>query len=519
MTVSGTRMVAPLRSQAVYRHRLWFTVPVGMLLAAGEAQALTEGHVPDMGDAVFYTFFLTAIAFSAAIIAAYQEFRWLVYVLFSLLLLLSVASQDGTLAHLLGGGPFVLWVVPYLCLSLTTAFGYLVVVLRIEAPHPLARLRPLFGFLALLTTLLPLSSALWLEQISLVTMWKPLNLLFFAMLLAQALPPLTWSIRDRLQRLLTRTFPVVVGGFAIALQVAHLSGEGFSQPDINQLNRLTLLLFALFSLAIVIWQVVAITREKIRAERQTLEAERNEARLQLALAEAEADYQQALSTASRHRSRLATVSHDLKQPVAALRHAVDQMQRAGRDQDADTLSRAVDYVASLAHAYTGDHGADPAGEVQQTAPSRGPEVVACGMFARTLEQMFAAQALEQNVRLRIICPDTSICVEPLATMRIMANLMANALAHAESTRLLIGFMPRGSNVVFQVHDDGVGMDAQMLARVSQQGFKGADSKGDGLGLSIVQALCRAQGMAFDLRSTPGRGTSAFVALPRHLGRP
>ncbi|CAK6698409.1 hypothetical protein IFHNHDMJ_02424 [Synechococcus sp. CBW1107] len=511
------RMDPPARAIARWRHRPGLPVLAGMALAAGEARALTMGHVPDTGDAVFYTFFLTAIAFAAAIITAYQEFRWLVYVLFSLLLLLSVASQDGTLAHLLGGGDFVLWVVPYLCLSTTTAFGYLVVALRIEAPHPLARLRPLFRCLALLTALLPLSSVLWLQRISLVTMWIPLNLLFFAMLFTQALPPLTWSVRDRLQRRLTRTFPVVVGGFAMALQVAHYSGVGFSRPHINQLNRLTLLLFAVFSLAIVIWQVVAVTREKTRAERQSLVAERNEARLKLALAEAEADYQAALSTASRHRSRLASVSHDLKQPVAALRQAVDQMQRDGRAQDADRLSRAVDYVASLAGAYTSDSRDEQDGDPPPDGPASGSEVVAAGMFARTLEQMFSAQAVEQDVRLRFICPDSRVCVEPLAMMRIMANLIANALAHARPTRLLVGFMPRGENVVFQVHDDGIGMDAPILARVRLQGVKGADSEGDGLGLSIVQALCRAQGMAFELRSTPGRGTSAYVSLPKHQG--
>jgi signal transduction histidine kinase len=492
-------------------------LPPGLLLTGSEATALTEGYVPAAGDAVFYTFALTAIAFSAAIITAYREFRWLVYVALSFLLLLSVASMDGTLAHLFGGGDFVLWVLPYLLLSATTAFGFLVVALRLEAPHRLARLRRAFTVLALLTALFPLSSVLWLERISLVTMWVPVNLLIFVMLFAQALPPLTWPIRDRLQRLLTRAFPIVVGGFAAMVHLLHLAGDGFSRAQLNELNRLIMFSFAVFSLAIVIWQVVANTREKSRAERQALESERNEARLQLALAQAEADYQEAVSAASRHRTRLATVSHDLKQPIAALRHAVDQMQRAGRAQDADKLSRAVDYVASLSSAYVEEGVSADDSDEEEGASHAASEVVASRVFARTLEQMFAAQAREQGVRLRVICPDSSILVEPLATMRLMSNLISNALAHGAPRRLLVGFRPRGKRIVFQVHDDGVGMDAQTLARVTQQGFKGADSDGHGLGLSIVEELCRAQGMTFTLRSEPGRGTSACVSLPRHQG--
>ncbi len=191
------------------------------------------------------------------------------------------------------------------------------------------------------------------------------------------------------------------------------------------------------------------------------------------------------------------------------------MQRAGHAQDADKLSRAVDYVASLSRAYTDEGVPEQNSDKQAEGPRSGPEVVASRVFARMREQMFAAQADEQGIRLRIICPESSIQVEPLATMRIMTNLISNALAHAAPTRLLVGFRPKGDQVIFQVHDDGIGMDEQMLTMVTQQGFKGPDSEGHGLGLNIVQELCRCRGITFGLNSAPGRGTSACVSLPRH----
>lgn len=502
-------IVSPLT--AALHHCARVLLPIGLLIAALDAIALTKNHVPDTGDAAFYTFALTAIAFSAAVIVAYQEFRWLVYVMFSLMLLLTVASMDGNLAYLLGGGDFVLWVAPYLMVGATTTIGFVVVALRLEPPHNLVRLRPLFGALAALTAMLPLSSVFWLERISLVTMWMPLNLLFFAMLFAHALPPITWRVEDRLQRLLTRAFPVIVSSVAAALHLSHFAGDGYSQSQLNQLNRLIMLLFAMFSLATVVWQVVANTRAKQRSEREALRLERNEARLELALAHAEADYEEAMTAASRHRSRLATVSHDLKQPVATLRHAVDQMRRAGHTDDADKLSRAVDYVASLSRAYTDD---DNVGHDDSTDKTRTAEVVDSRVFAQTVQQMFAEQAREQGVRLRVICPESQIRVEPLATMRVLTNLIGNALAHAEPSRLIVGFRPRSDRVAFQVHDDGQGMDDQVLAKVTQQGFKGAASDGQGLGLNIVQELCDAQGFTFSLVSSPGRGTSACVSMPR-----
>lgn len=510
-----------------FRTSLHLGVALALLLVTSGALALTEDYALDIRGAVFYTFALTAIAVSTAIIVAYKEFRWLAYVALSLLMLCTVASMDGTLAYLLGGSDYVLWVVPYLFLSTSAAFGFYVISMRLEEPHRLCRLRPLFVGLAGLSLLFPLSSPLWLERISLVLMWIPVTTLFFTMVVCQILPPMTWNIQDPQQRLLTRALPIMMAVFSIAVHVVHYSGGGFSQAQLNDFNRITALLFTIFSLMIVVWQVVANTREKLRTERKALEAERNEAQMQLELLRAEADYQDALSAASMHRSRLATVSHDLKQPVASLRHAVDQMQRAGRNEDADKLSRAVDYVASLSRAYVvsdGDGVDDPAdmAKASSYADDEEPrsaegqaEVVESSVFARMLDQMFQAQAAEQGVRLRVFCGDSSLRVEPLSSMRIMTNLVSNALAHAQAARMLVALRPRGDRVEFMVLDNGVGMDEQTLGDVSQAGIKGEHSDGQGLGLSIVRELCDGAGMTFNLCSVPGSGTSAVVSMPRH----
>jgi signal transduction histidine kinase len=379
-------------------------------------------------------------------------------------------------------------------------------------------------FLCLLTLLFPLSSPLWLERISLVLMWIPVNALFFTMVVCHILPPLTWNITDQAQRLMTLAIPLVMAVFTLTVHLMHLLGDGFTQSRMNQFNRTSALLFTLFSLIIVVWQVVANTREKQRNERKTLLAERNEARVQLELLQAEADYKEALTAASRHRSRLATVSHDLKQPVASLRHAVDQMRRAGHGEDAIKLSRAVDYVASLSRAYivdeVEDDSADDALPGQCSTAQEGAEgrleVIDSNVFARMLDQMFSAQAEEQSVRLSIACPQSRVRVEPLSCMRIMTNLVANALSHSGATHILVAFRPRGERVDFLVLDNGIGMDEQTLAGVTQDGIKGADSEGQGLGLSIVQELCLSKHFGFRLRSAPGNGTCAAISLPRVL---
>jgi len=311
--------------------------------------------------------------------------------------------------------------------------------------------------------------------------------------------------------LLTRAFPLVVGLFATGVYLLQLSSPAVAQSEFNNLYRIALLIFAFFSLTIVIWQAIANTREKKVAERQALEAARNEAEMRVALMRAEQDYEKALSIASSHHSRLASVSHDLKQPIAALRMSIDYLQREKRNEGADKLARAVDYIDSLAHSYI-DEGMDETLLEKEGSAHAGKESVATSVFAGSLRQMFSDQAREQRVNFKVICPERQVTVEPLATMRIMTNLISNALAHAKPQRVLVGFRPKGGKVVFQVHDDGCGMDDEAMARVQNTAVKGDASEGHGLGLGIVRELCQAQGMPFYIHSLPGRGTSAYVEM-------
>ena len=457
---------------------------------------------------MFYTFALTGVVFSAAVITAYREFRWLYYVLFSLLLLVNSAAFDGVLAWFLGQNDFVLWVVPYLLTAATAAYGFLMIALNLEEPHPFTRFKRLFIILAVIAALFPLSSVFWLGQWSLALMWMPVNVLFFAMVLAQVLPPLTWRSSDRRLNLLTRAFPLVVGLFAVGAYGVHFASPGFSQAELNDINRTLLLLFAFFSITIVIWQAFASHESKQRAQRDALKAARNEAQMQLALIKAEKDYEEARAVASRHRSQLASVSHDLKQPITALRVAIDQLQQVQKKPGADHLARAVDYIDSLSRSYLGEE----LNEDEAAEQHVGKEPVSTAVFAQTLKQMFSDEASRNRIRLDVRCADHPVAVEPLSTMRIMTNLIGNALTHAGATRLLVGFRPRGEKVVFQVHDNGRGMDEEALANALLPGVKGPDSGGQGLGLKIVQELCQAQDMPFTMRSTPGRGTSAYVEL-------
>lgn len=72
----------------------------------------------------------------------------------------------------------------------------------------------------------------------------------------------------------------------------------------------------------------------------------------------------------------------------------------------------------------------------------------------------------------------------------------------------------GRYVRLSVRDEGVGMDAQTLARVTEPFFTTKEmGKGTGLGLSMVHGLAAQSGGALVLLSAPGEGTEAQIWLP------
>ncbi|GAB5414190.1 MAG: hypothetical protein Cons2KO_17930 [Congregibacter sp.] len=488
-------------------------VPAGLLAASHPALALTDKTALAPADVAFYTFGLTAVMFSLAIIVAYRAYKWVSYIPFAFCVLATVSSMDGTLLVLLGGGEFTQWVLPFLIYTLTAGYGYWLVASGIEAPHRFTALRPALLGLAATSVLLAASSALWLKRIPLNIMWIPANVLFVGMLLSQSIPPLTWTDLGPKLALLTRLFPFVVGAYYAVVLFVEFALGGWGQQTLNSLNRAGLLLVATFAVSVVVARAFASAKKQEDAERAAMQLAKREAELQASLLEAERSYQQAQRVARAHQSQLAAVSHDLKQPISALRIAIDGLPAELADRD--RFHQAVDYIGSLAHTFLEHENA----QEQVVGADSGEDAhvvregVSTAVFATGLKQMFESDAVKKHIDLQVFEGRRTVCVHPLKAMRVMSNLLGNAFAHSGASRVVVGFRSSAERVIFAVHDNGAGMDTESLETAVKKGHKREASDGHGLGLAIVKELCDEQGFEFCLRSTPGHGTSAYVSLP------
>ena len=100
------------------------------------------------------------------------------------------------------------------------------------------------------------------------------------------------------------------------------------------------------------------------------------------------------------------------------------------------------------------------------------------------------------------------------TLRITAE---NVHLDAADSRLPPEIEP-GDHVALSVGDTGLGMEPEVVARAFEPFFTTKPmGQGTGLGLSMIYGFARQSGGHVRLDSTPGRGTTVRLTLPRHRG--
>ena len=97
-----------------------------------------------------------------------------------------------------------------------------------------------------------------------------------------------------------------------------------------------------------------------------------------------------------------------------------------------------------------------------------------------------------------------LSVESTLLKIVVANLVLNAFTHTDAGTVAVIVDDDGVTV----SDSGRGISREEIDKVFQKHFKGADSPGAGIGLSLVKRICDRNGWEIAIESAVGRGTSA-----------
>ena len=290
-------------------------------------------------------------------------------------------------------------------------------------------------------------------------------------------------------------FPFAVGWLlALALQAGRIDGA-------FAISSMTLVL--MMGLTAVIWRTGTQLGRTLDARRAA----------ELALADSE----RTLREADRQKSDfLAMLSHELRNPLAPIRFAVELLEGppSTAERARTTIARQVQHLVRLI---------DDLLDLTRITRNRLQvqlRHVELQRVVRDASEAVAHEIAAKGHRLGIELPDTPIWLQadPDRLVQVLVNLINNAARYTPSGGdIAIEARVERGEAVIAVRDNGIGLSAADLPRVFGMFVQLGETRhgGLGIGLALVKGLVELQGGTVEAASDgPGTGSEFRVRLPR-----
>jgi signal transduction histidine kinase/CheY-like chemotaxis protein len=224
-----------------------------------------------------------------------------------------------------------------------------------------------------------------------------------------------------------------------------------------------------------------------------------------------------LESANQAKSRfLAAASHDLRQPLHALGLFVGQLNRRMRaDERKRIVGRIEAALAAMNELFNAllDISKLDAGVLKPTLSEFPVE-----RLLRRAESTFADAARQKGLAFKAVACGAWVRSDFILLERIVFNLVSNAVRHSRKGHLLVGCRMQGDCLRIEVWDTGPGIPDDQRQSIFGEFYRLHDPEhggttGLGLGLAIVERLCRLLDHPISVRSTLGKGSCFAVSVP------
>ncbi len=234
------------------------------------------------------------------------------------------------------------------------------------------------------------------------------------------------------------------------------------------------------------------------------------------------EFEEALKEADRRKDEfLAMLAHELRNPLAPLRSALQILRAPGAEADVvararETMERQVEHLVRLV-----DDLLDVSRIMRGKIELRREPVELAAAVARAVETSQPAVDAEGH-ELTVSLPAEPLWVDGdlVRLAQVVGNLLHNAAKYTErGGKIWLTGAREDGRAVLRVRDTGIGIAPEMLPRIFEM-FVQADRRtknaqgGMGIGLTLVRSLVEMHGGTVEARSEGlGKGSEFVVALP------
>lgn len=301
---------------------------------------------------------------------------------------------------------------------------------------------------------------------------------------------------------------------AALLNLNHLFGVELGQSFVYESMRATIVFDAAMMGMAILDRYVQLRK----SQRAALESKLSTVRRNLDLSERLTkltDSYGALEDDARRRNEITQETvHDLRKPLYALRLKISNLihDESPNQEDASDIDATFSYLEDLIsdQLWEPDSADD---RMQETADT----TLNLRQVIGSICQMFAPDAKAKALALDFECASIETSVDALAIMRILSNLVSNAVNYTQSGHVLVKAKERGEMISVTVSDSGPGLSPeefrQALARKTRLKDKSGHVEGSGIGLTIASELARAHGLKLHLLESSSKGSTIELCIP------
>jgi len=302
---------------------------------------------------------------------------------------------------------------------------------------------------------------------------------------------------------LVGTLVIVLGSMVMVLAVTEILD--ISVRQLNDIIMYIQLLHGVVFAAAVFAQAFGLRQERDNALAAELVASEENLKIANSLIAAKTDRDRARTLAEQSQLRLATASHDLRQPLTSLKLALEQADEGNPDLK-QKLEAGLEYLNSVLGGALSNSRPQ---EHEHLSEHHGHEAVPLSIIFGNIERMFKPEAVAKGLEFVITPCDGDVLTDPVALIRIISNLTSNAIRYTQAGQVRLSAKIQDDTISVEVSDTGPGLSKSEFEQLTAPYQRGEQAtEGEGLGLHIVSTLAEQTGLTLEYDNQPGGG-SAF----------